>query len=77
MRADFKVLVAVFVDESRAAYCKPFFLGWQGYGANNMGTGTLGGFDNPLGRLVKNTMIVGFKADADFLLRHMICLPIG
>ena len=77
MRADFKVLVAVFVDESRAAYCKPFFLGWQGYGANNMGTGTLGGFDNPLGRLVEDTMVISLKADADLLLRHILYLPIG
>jgi hypothetical protein len=76
MRADFKVLVRVFVDESRAAYCKPFFLRWQGYGANNMGTGALGGFDYPLSRLVKHTVVVSLKADADFLLRHIVYLPI-
>ena len=77
MCADFKVLVRIFVDESRAAYCKPFFLRWQGYRAYNMGTGTFGGFDNPLGRLVEDTMVISLKADADLLLRHILYIPIG
>jgi hypothetical protein len=41
-----------------------------------MGAGTFGGFDNPLGRLVEDTMIISLKADADLLLRHILCLPI-
>ena len=77
MRTDLKVLVRVFINESRAAYCKPFFLRWQGYRSNNMGTGALCGFDNPLGRLVENAMVVSLKADADLLLRHIVYLPIG
>ena len=57
----------ILVYESRAAYCKPFFLCWQGYRANNMGTGTLSGFNNPLGRLVENTMVVGlYKGECIF-----------
>ena len=76
MCADFKVLVRIFVNESRAAYCKPFFLGWQGYWANYMGTGAFSGFDNPLGRLVEDTMVISLKADADLLLRHILYIPI-
>jgi hypothetical protein len=71
MGTDFKVLVRVFVNESRAAYCKPFFLSWQGYRANYVGAGSLCRFDNPLGGLVQNTVVVCFKADADFLFRHI------
>jgi hypothetical protein len=75
VRADFKMLMRVFVNESRAAYCKPFYLGWQGYRANYVGTRSLGCFDNPLGRLVEDSMIICLKADADFLFGHII-LPI-
>jgi hypothetical protein len=33
-------------------------------------TGTFGRFDNPLGRLVENAMIVSLEADADLLFGH-------
>jgi hypothetical protein len=42
-----------------------------------MGTGAFGGFDNPLGRLVEDTMVISLKADADLLLRHILYIPIG
>jgi hypothetical protein len=36
-----------------------------------MGTGTLGGLDDPFGRLVEYTVILGLQADADLLFRHI------
>ena len=35
-----------------------------------MGTTTFGGFNDALGRLIKNTVIIRFKADTNFLLGH-------
>src|SRR5512140_2437159 len=63
MSPNFKVLVRVFVDESRAAYCKPFNRGRLAYGAYHMGTKTFGGIDNPRGRLVEDTVVISLKAD--------------
>src|SRR5512147_464769 len=64
------MLVRVLVNERRAPYCKPFYLGWQGYRPNYFGTGALSGLNNALGRLVEHTMIISLKADSYFLLRH-------
>src|SRR3989304_5476891 len=74
MCSDLKVLVRVFVNKCRATYCKAFLLAWQGDGANDMGACALCGFDNPLCRLVKHTMIIRFKADTNFLFCHHISL---
>ncbi len=70
MSSNFKVLVRILVYKSRAAYCKPFFLGWQGYRTYYLGAGALGGLDNTLGGLVENTMVVSLKAYTDLLFRH-------
>jgi hypothetical protein len=70
MSANFKMLVRVFINKSRAPYCKPFYPGWQGYWANNSSAGSLRRLDNALGRLIQNAVIVGFKANAYFLLGH-------
>ena len=70
--ANFKMLVRIFINKSRASYCKPFYPSWQGYWTNNSGTSSLGGLDNPLGRLVEHTMIKCFEADTNFLLGHHI-----
>src|SRR5512139_2297018 len=64
------MLMRVLVDKSRAPYCKPFCLGWQGHWTNYMGATAFSRFDDPLGRLIQNTMVVGFKPDANFLLGH-------
>jgi hypothetical protein len=69
--ADFEVLVGIFINESRAPYCKPFYLCWQGYGTNYSCTSSFRSFNNPFCRLVQNAMIVGFQADADFLFSHI------
>jgi hypothetical protein len=70
MGANFKVLVRIFINESRAAYCKPFYPSWQGYWTDNSGTSPFGGFHDTLCGLVQNPMIICFEADADLLFGH-------
>src|SRR5262245_18137783 len=64
------MLMRVLVDKSRAPYCKPFQLGWQGHGAYYMSATAFRRFDDSLGILIQNTMVVGFKPDANFLFGH-------
>jgi hypothetical protein len=64
------MLVRVFIYECRAPNCKPFELGWQGYRPNDMSATAFGCLNDSFGRLIKNTMIVSFEADADFLFGH-------
>src|SRR5205809_3039984 len=64
------MLMRVFIYECRASNCKPFELCWQGYGPNYMSATAFSCFNNSLGRLIQDTMIVGFKSNADFLLSH-------
>ena len=70
VRAYLEMLMRIFINKRRAAYCKPFYLGWQGHRPNNMGAGTFGSLDDPLGGLVENTMILSLKADTDLLFGH-------
>jgi hypothetical protein len=72
MSADFKVLVRVFINKSRATYCKPFYASWQGYWANYSGASSFCGFDDALGRLVQDTVVKCFQADADICLAMMM-----
>jgi hypothetical protein len=58
MRTDLEMLVRVFINESRAPYCKAFYLSWQGYGTNHVSTRSLGSFDYSFGRLIEYAMIV-------------------
>src|SRR5688500_5655583 len=64
------MLMRVFVYERRAPNCKPFELGCQGYWPNYMSATAFSRLHNSLGRLIQDTMIVGFEPDADLLLRH-------
>src|SRR5919108_775967 len=68
--ANLIVLVRVFIYECRAPNCKPFELCWQGYWPNYMSAAAFSCLHNTFGRLIQDTMIVGFKPDADLLLRH-------
>ena len=70
------MLVRVFIYEWRAAYCKPFFACWQGYRSNDMRAASLSCLNDAFGRLIKNTMVISLKADADFLLGHAITYSI-
>src|SRR5271157_615285 len=67
---DFIMLVRVFVYESRATYCKAFYLSWQGYRTNNMSARSFSSFDNPFCGLVEDTMIISLKADSNLLFSH-------
>ena len=62
------MFVRVLIYECRASYCKPFCACWQGHRTNYVGTATFGSFNDPLRGLVKNTMIIRFEANADFLI---------
>ena len=70
MRTDFVMLMRVFVYESRTSNCKPFGLCWQGYRPNYMCATSLSCFNDSFCRLIKDTVIISFKPDADFLFGH-------
>ena len=70
MRTDFIVLVRVFIYECRASNYKPFGLRWQGYRPNYLCATAHSCFNNSFSRLIKDTVIVSFKPDADFLFGH-------
>ena len=67
---NFEMLMRIFVNERRASYCKPFFLSWQGYWTNYLGSTSLCSVYDPFYGLVEHTMIVRFKSNANLLLAH-------
>jgi hypothetical protein len=70
MRADFEMFVRVFVDECRPPDSKPFDPSWQGNRTYYPGPGALCRLNDSLGRLVQDSVIVGFEADAYLLFGH-------
>src|SRR5215213_4431910 len=75
MRANLEMLLRVFVDEGRTRYGEAFEPRRQRDRSHHTRPCALRRLDNPQRRLVEHAVVICFKADTNFVLKHLSTFP--